>query len=63
VTALELSVPFTANGKSFVISETQVIMIHKLLSAQLGFTTIDGMAIPASLESHLESVTAQRLGR
>lgn len=63
VTALELSVPFTANGKSFVISETQVIMIHKLLSAQLGFTTIDGMAIPATLEFHLESVTAQRLSR
>jgi hypothetical protein len=62
VTALELQIPFTSDGKSYLISETLVTMVSKLVAAQLGFTTIDDLAVPTSLVSHLESVTAQRLG-
>jgi hypothetical protein len=61
VTVLQLQVPFTAHAKSYVISVTLVTMVSKLVSAQLTFTTLDDLAVPASLVSHLESVTAERL--
>jgi hypothetical protein len=62
VSVLQLRVPFTTHAKSFVITLTMVTMVSKLVTAQLTFTTLDDLAVPATLVSHLESVTAQRLG-
>jgi hypothetical protein len=60
-TALQLGFPFTTKGESFYLSITIVTMISKLVGAQLTFSSVGGQSFPAPLETHLETVTAQRL--
>jgi len=60
-TALQLGFPFTVSGQSYFASLTYVTMVSKLKTAQLTFTTVGSTPISSSLETHLESVTAQRL--
>lgn len=59
--ALQVTLPFTEKGAHYSIAITLVTMISKLVGAQLSFTTIDGASFPASLATHLEKVTVQRL--
>jgi hypothetical protein len=61
-TALELGLPFTANSETFDFSLTIVTMVSKLVGAQLTFTVLGSEPFPTSLETHLEVVTAHRLG-
>jgi hypothetical protein len=60
-TALQVSFPVTVGGESLRVAITIVTLVSKLTAAQLTFTTIGSQSFPPSLESQLESVTAQRL--
>jgi hypothetical protein len=63
-TGMEIFMPFTYKGKSYTMAIAMVIIMStsKQEGAQLVFDTVLGVPFPASLISHLEAVTAQRLG-
>jgi hypothetical protein len=61
---MKILMPFTYKGKNYTMGVAIVVIMStsKQEGAQLVFDTVLGVPFPASLISHLEAVTAQRLG-
>jgi hypothetical protein len=61
---MRIHMPFTYKGKSYAMAIAVVVIMSTSTQegAQLVFDTVLGVPFPASLISHLEAVTAQRLG-
>lgn len=61
-TAISLTFPISQGGAKFMLSLVIVIIVSRLEGAELDFSSILGQSFPSSLEAHLETVTANRLG-
>ena len=60
--AVQLVIPVTANGTSLTITMQEVIIVSGLRTVTLNLVSALGLPFPASLTTHLEAVSAQRLG-
>jgi hypothetical protein len=60
--ALGLNIPIKDNGKTIPVLMDVAIMVSKEKGSELLFVSASGLPFPASLEAHLETVVAQRLG-
>ncbi|HSN03193.1 MAG TPA: hypothetical protein VLS91_06890 [Acidimicrobiales bacterium] len=59
--AVQIVIPVTANGTSLTITMQEVIIVSGLRAVTLNLVSALGLPFPASLSSHLEAVSAQRL--
>lgn len=59
--AVQLVIPVTANGTSLTITMQEVIIVSGLRAVTLNLVSALGLPFPATLTSHLEAVSAQRL--